>query len=95
MNTIFAKTRYVYDSYTDYWRLVELSGFPICYVDEMDVYNPANIYIISPMNGEIYDFMNIARRVDHISTLYQWNLERPGGSGDIERYVNDNRKGIF
>lgn len=48
---IFAHPRHHYDSYTDYKRLVELSCFPTCYVDEID---PAsdNVYIISPYNEE-------------------------------------------
>ncbi len=33
----FVKTRHVYDSYTDFWRLVELSGFPTIYYDELDL----------------------------------------------------------
>lgn len=48
---IFARTRHVYDSYQDYYRLVELSGFDTCYVDEIDPESD-NCYIISPLNGE-------------------------------------------
>ena len=33
----FVRTRYDYDSYADFWRLVRISGFPVRYVDEMNV----------------------------------------------------------
>src|SRR5690606_2822228 len=48
---IFARTCTPYDSYQDFWRLVELSGFPTCFVDEIDV-DSNNVYIFSPNNGE-------------------------------------------
>ena len=34
---IFTRTRHTYDSYSDFWKLVELSGFNICFVDEIDI----------------------------------------------------------
>jgi hypothetical protein len=80
---IFAKTRYFYQSYTDFWSLVELSGFHTCFVDEIDFYNQNNVYIFAPMNGEwrpLIDnkfplgFDNRSPR----ATLVMWNLERPG-----------------
>lgn len=49
----FARTRHVYDSYSDLWKLVELSGFDTCYVDEIDASDPARCYIIPTINGEI------------------------------------------
>lgn len=48
---IFARTRTPYDSYQDYHRLIELSGFATCYVDEIDT-DSDNVYIFSPNNGE-------------------------------------------
>jgi len=90
---IFARTRYAYDSYTDYYKLVQLSGFPICYIDEMDVADPNNLYIVSPMNGEMLDFMSDEnKRNNHKATLIQWNLERPSGSNGMQQYINDNKK---
>lgn len=50
-NIIFARTRYTYDSYQDFWRLVELSGYDTCYVDEIDPHS-LNTYIFTPDNGE-------------------------------------------
>jgi hypothetical protein len=45
-NIIFAQPRHVYQSYSDYWRLVELAGYPIVYLDEMDLQSD-NCYIFS------------------------------------------------
>lgn len=49
---IFVRTRHLYDSYSDLFRLVELSGFPTCYVDEIDASDPARCYILPTRNGE-------------------------------------------
>lgn len=102
MAIIFVKTRYKYDSYTDFYRLAELSGYPLVYVDEMDVYND-NTYIISPWNGEMLDFMDHDKRLGRKATIILWNLERPGvmyndryiiGSGGIDNYIAINKKHI-
>ena len=47
----FVRTRHNYESYQDLHRLIELAGFPTCYVDEID---PAsdNTYILLVRNGE-------------------------------------------
>lgn len=66
---IFARTRHHYDSYSDLWRLVELSGFPTCYVDEIDA-AAQNTYILPTRNGEWGDGWPGAR-----AHLIHWNLE--------------------
>jgi hypothetical protein len=48
---IFAKPVHHYDSYTDFWRLVELSGFPIISVSDIDI-TENQIIITAPMNGD-------------------------------------------
>ncbi len=48
----FVRTRHVYQSYTDYWRLVELAGFPTCYLDELQP-DSDNTYIMAVRNGEL------------------------------------------
>jgi hypothetical protein len=47
----FVKTRTVYDPYKDFFRLAELSGYPIIYCDEIDI-ESYNTYIFTPLNGE-------------------------------------------
>lgn len=48
---IFCRTRHNYDSYQDFWRLVELSHYPTIYVDEIEP-DSDHCYIYSPNNGE-------------------------------------------
>lgn len=50
-NLYFCKTRHHYDSYSDLWALVDLSGFDTCYVDEIDP-GSSNTYICPVLNGE-------------------------------------------
>jgi hypothetical protein len=90
---IFARTRWKYDSYVDYWDLVELSGFPVVWLDEMDLSRSDAAYIVSPMNGEFLPYMEQHR--DRASNVFLWNLERPGGSGGLEEYMHSNREYMY
>jgi len=94
MDIIFVKTRWVYDSYIDYWKLVELSGFPICYTDEVDMSRDV-VYIVSPYNGEWRPHIDSQRQDREFkATSYMINLERPGGSGSTGKYILDNQEHI-
>lgn len=75
---IFARTRHVYDSYQDFWRLVELSGFETCYVDEIDLQAPRT-YITTPMNGDFWGWAKAdpATYNHRKARIIWWNLERP------------------
>jgi len=66
---IFVRTRHHYDSYNDLWRLVELSDFPTCYVDEIDAASD-HTYILPTRNGECGDGWPEAR-----ARIIHWNLE--------------------
>ena len=49
----FLRTRHDYAPYRDWFRLAELSGFPIIYFDEVvTVDSPFNTYIATPSTGE-------------------------------------------
>lgn len=87
---IFAQTRVQYDSYTDYRRLVELSGFPTVFIDEIDLQSD-NLYIVSPMNGEFDAHINwsIPRRC----RIFHWNLERPG-DGTVATYKAESTRRV-
>lgn len=89
---VFARTRHNYDSYTDYWKLVELSGYPVVYVDQIDASVPQVSYIASPFNGEFFGLGDKKRAPG--TKIYLWNLERPGGSGGIEEYKRSNLEHI-
>ena len=51
-NVSFVRTRTYYQPYDDLFRLAELSGYPVIYLDEMDVTDASQTYIFSPNNGE-------------------------------------------
>lgn len=76
MNIKFVRTRHVYDSYCDFWRLVEASKFDTCFVDEIDLREEWACYIFTPMNGEVVPFLE-AQKIKR-SRVVWWNLERPG-----------------
>lgn len=83
---VFVRTRYFYQSYIDFWRLVELSGFPTCYVDEIDV-EEHKTFIGTPMNGEWRPHIDNQADKHRNAQLISWNLERPAGSGGIEAHT--------
>jgi hypothetical protein len=68
-NVLFARPRYVYDSYSDLYRLIELSGYPLIYFDEIDA-DSDNTYILTVANGE-----NMGGWPDAHARLILWDLE--------------------
>ena len=80
---IFVRTRHVYDSYSDFWRLVELSDFRTCFVDEMDL-QAAQTYIVVPVNGEVRPHITHRRTLgSQAARIIWWNLERPDAPLDF------------
>jgi len=76
---VFAKTDWIYDSYKDLWRLVELAGFEVCRVSEIDLERDA-CYITSPFSGETRQHLGHRRATltaPARATVVWWNLERP------------------
>lgn len=96
MNDItFVKTRHNYDSYTDFFKLVDLSGFPIIYVDQLRV-SDYGVYIVAPMNGEWRPHIDNQSGQPRNAHLILWNLERPSGStGSVGNYAQSNRDLIY
>ena len=89
MDIVFGRTRYDYQTYTDYWRLVELAGFETIWLDELEPGRDA-LYIVSPKNGEWgagndRDFLVIPLRLQghHQCKVIWWCLERPDNTGTI------------
>jgi len=80
MSVIFAKTRHEYDSYQDFWSLVSLSGFPTCYVDEIDP-TTENTYIFTPHSGEFFATVSKHGKAWNArkAKIIWWLLERPDG----------------
>ncbi|HXX94219.1 MAG TPA: hypothetical protein VEN81_11340 [Planctomycetota bacterium] len=101
MTVIFAKTRYQYDSYGDYRKLIELSGFPTCFVDEIDL-ESEDFYIISPANGELRPHLSArtaALKGPQRSIVVFWNLERPDSNDmkgrSIDNKIRDDHRAIL
>ncbi len=89
----FVKTGHFYDSYIDFWTLVELSGFPIIPLSEVDI-SDHGVFIVSPMNGEWRPHINNQHKANKPvnAHLILWNLERPEGSaGSIGQYADQCR----
>jgi hypothetical protein len=88
MRLVFAKTRYSYDSYSDFWKLVELSGLETCWIDHID-YEQEALYVLTPINGETRPVIDRERKSGKKkrALLAWWNLERPdsgpGGLNDL------------
>ena len=78
MSVVFARTRHVYDSYWHFWKLVELSGYETCYLDEADLDDVSKCYVTTPLNGEITAW----QRPRTAQTVW-WCLEQydPAGGG--------------
>lgn len=70
-DVIWARTRHHYEQYDDMFRLAELAGYPIVYLDQVPWHEPITV-ISSPHQGE-YLGIPKDRRARHIL----WNIERP------------------
>lgn len=82
-NVIFARPRMHYQSYTDLYRLIELAGYPLVYLDEIDAQSD-NCTICT-----LYDNMN------HPVDMGVWAQGWPGARAkiilwDIEWHMGDN-----
>lgn len=90
---IFCRPAHNYESYADFWRLVELSGFPIISVSDLDI-SQDGIYITAPMNRDWRNHINAQhkQRKPVNAHLILWNIERPSGSaGSVMEYARQQR----
>lgn len=87
MTLTFVRTRHAYDSYSDLWTLVELSGFDTCFIDEMDVSRKAHTYILPTLNGEVgAGWQGAQARLIHLNM--EWD-EYPPTPGISETWHGD------
>lgn len=77
MKIIFAHPGHQYGSYRYFRKLVDLSGFESCGVEEMDLKRDDVVYITSPANRALSDFLKFHDRQDVRAKVIYWNLERP------------------
>lgn len=68
---IFAIPRHEYASYRDYHRIIELSGFKTCFIDQIDQ-SSDNHYIITIYNGEFGDYSGSRAKI--YLTDIEWHL---------------------
>lgn len=88
---IFARPRTPYDSYQDFLRLIELSGFPLIYTDEIDA-DSDNVYIYSPSNGDTRNGWPGAKaRIIHYQLEWEThpNDQHPLDPGVSEKWTHD------
>lgn len=74
-DVIFARPRHVYQSYADFWRLVELSGYPIIYMDEMQLDSAETCYIFSTPATHWHDGTERHGFPDVKARVIYYNLE--------------------
>lgn len=88
-DVIFVRPRYNYEPYSDLHKLVQLSGYPLIFIDEMDAYDPTKCYLISPTNGEVGEGWPGARaRLIHLQL--EWEFEPPKSiPGVNEKWTSD------
>lgn len=78
MKIVFAHPRQVFESYSDYRRLIEISGFDTCFYDEMNL-AINTVYIVAPVNGELREAVTRLRAAQNghvLAKIVWWNLER-------------------
>lgn len=71
---IFARPRHTYDSYGDFWRLVELSGYPVIHIDEIDAQSD-NLYIFTTPATHWWDGTERRGWPDAKARIVYWNVE--------------------
>jgi hypothetical protein len=76
MNPIFVRSSYRYPSYTDFWRLVELSGFRTIEKNDVDL-SQDTLYIWPEMNGDFMMCLQDRPKSNRRARTVFWNLERP------------------
>lgn len=93
-DVVFCKTRWQdegYHPYNDFFRLVELSGYPVIYVDELDPQSDCT-YIVTPLNGEWQDgWDNPRARIIHYELEWRtdWRADEDAPPGVAEVWTID------
>jgi hypothetical protein len=77
VSLIFAQPRHEYQSYTDFWQLVRLSGYPIIYQDEIDPQSD-NTYIFTGADAHVSFPDGNARIIYWLLEWYGDYVQKPG-----------------
>lgn len=89
---LFVRASAHYVAYTDFWRLVELSGFRTVPAAAADLSKPA-LYIWPSMDMEFIERLSAQPRGKRAATVIFWNLERPDERPGVA-YVELFRRGM-
>lgn len=89
---VFVRSTYPYVAYTDFWRLVELSGFRSLPAAEVNLAQPG-VYIWPSMDMEFIERLSAQPPGKREATVIFWNLERPDERPGIN-YVELFRRGM-
>lgn len=73
-NVLFARPRHDYQSYTDLYRLIELAGYPLIYIDEIDDQSD-NMYILTIINDEVTGWPNARAKI--VAYDLEWHDSPP------------------
>lgn len=88
-NVYFCRTTHHYQPYDDFFRLVELSGFPIINVDAIDIESD-NTYIVTPLNGQWNQgWRNPRARIIHYDLEWRLDGDYPVVPGIAETWTGD------
>lgn len=71
---IFARPRHTYGSYSDFWKLVELSNYRIIHIDEIDAQSD-NVYIFTTPATHWHDGTERRGWPDAKARIIYWNIE--------------------
>jgi hypothetical protein len=82
----FARPRHEYDSYRDFWTLVKLSGYPSCFIDEMETGDPDRVYIFTGPDAT-NEFKGAQARI--IYWLLEWYGDYYQREGVAETWVSN------
>jgi hypothetical protein len=80
---LFVRSTARYDSYADFWKLVELSGFPSIPAVDVDLEKPGTL-IWPTMDMEFIDRLSKQPRGARGARVVFWNLERPDEKPDVD-----------
>lgn len=71
---IFARPRYTYGSYSDFWHLVELSGYSVIHIDEIDAQSD-NCYIFTTPATHWHDGVERRGWPGAKARIIYWSIE--------------------
>ena len=73
---VFVRSTANYEAYTDFWRLVELSSFPVIPAAKVELHRDG-LYIWPTMDMEFIERLSREPRGSRAAKVIFWNVERP------------------